>query len=152
MKRVPFPCSSPTPGHTKICVCSLTQPANKRGAAANRTYFDDDDVESDVDIPVPPKRPSRKSGKRQTNNATSTATTQKRKVVDAVDADDVDVKRIKAEPDQSGSGNDDDNGATDFDAGNDDDDFESFHPFDADESGPGTSGGGGRSLAESKGS
>ena len=131
---------------------SLTpsKPANKRVAAANLVYFDDDDVENDDDISVLPKHPSWKSGKHQNNIATSTATTQKRKVVDVVDADDVDVKRIKAEPDQSGSGNDADSGATDFDAGNDEDDFESFHPFDADKLGPGTSGGGRRSLSESK--
>ncbi len=38
------------------------------------------------------------------------------------------MKRIKAEPDQSGSGLEDDNGATDFDVGNnDDDEFDSFN-------------------------
>jgi hypothetical protein len=50
-------------------------------AANVRAYYDDDDdVESDVDVPVPPKRPAKKSGKRQSSNAA----TQKRKVTDQV--------------------------------------------------------------------
>ena len=123
------------------------QNSNKRSSVAlSKSYYEDYDVESETEAPVPQKRAAKKTGKRQSSNAFN----QKRKV-DHEDQQDVDVKRIKAEPDQSGSGVEDDNVGNDFDAGNDDDDFDSFNQFDLDESGAGTSGGNSRSLANAKG-
>jgi hypothetical protein len=75
---------------------------------------------------VPVKRPAKKPVKRQS----STTYAPKRKV-DPESAEDLDVKRIKAEPDPIGSGADDDHGGSDLeggaDGGNDDDDFDSFN-------------------------
>jgi hypothetical protein len=115
------------------------------------TYYDRDDDDEDVEHqPLPSKRTSTvKKAKRQNISASLSAASKRKGENDGVDSSmEVDIKRIKADPDEivGRGGGGDDNGDL-YEGGADGDDYEGLGQFDDDtadfdDSGAGGSGAG----------